>query len=147
MSTEARRATFRGRSGTALIFVLSLLLIGSAAAKFVPKPASQMAMLGFSGNSLLLISFLEATSAVLVMIPQSRSLGLLLVSAYLGGAIAAHIGHAQLLAALRPAIVLAIFWTAVWLRNPEMLWSLAASASSSRAPMENSEFRQVVRGA
>ncbi len=143
MSLDTQRDRFRKRSGSVLISFLGLLLVGSAAAKFVPQPASQMAALGFAGGRLLLIVFLEAVSAILLMIPQSRAIGLLLISAYLGGAIATHIGHGQLLASVRPAVVLATLWTAVWLRNPEMLWSLAATSSAKNSGAKATEFGPV----
>ena len=133
MNTETQRDPFRKRSGTVLILLFGLLLVASAGAKFVPREASQMAVLGFEGGNLLLISLLEAASAILLMIPRSRAIGLLLVSAFLGGAIATHIGHNQLVKSLRPALILAMLWTAVWLRNPEMLWSLATMSSAKSA--------------
>jgi hypothetical protein len=142
MNLETQRDRFRKRSGSVLISILGLLLVGSAAAKFVPQPASQMAALGFARGKLLLIVFLEAMSAILLMIPRSRAVGLLLGSAYLGGAIATHIGHDQFLASVRPAVVLAMLWTAVWLRNPEMLWSFDARGSMKNSGAQAAEFRR-----
>ncbi len=127
MNPATQNGTLRGRIGTILIFFFGIVLVGSAAAKFaqIPKVTSQMATFGFAGNSLLFIGVLEAASATLFMIPRSRAFGLLLVSAYLGGAIATHIGHNQLQQSASPAILLGLLWTAAWLRNPEMLWSLS----------------------
>ena len=143
MKTETQRDPFRKRSGTVLILLFGLLLVASAGAKFVPRETSQMAALGYEGGNLLLISLLEATSAILLMIPRSRAIGLLLVSAFLGGAIATHIGHNQLLKSLRPAMLLAMLWTAVWLRNPEMLWSLAKMSFAKSAGAKDPEFGPV----
>ena len=143
MSLEMRRDKFRSRSGTILLLLLGLLLVGSAAAKFLPQPASQMAVLGFTGGNLLVIIFLEAASAILLVIPRTRSVGLLLISAYLGGAIATHIGHGQLRESFRPGVILAMLWMAVWLRNPEMLWSFAARGSAKNSSA--SEFGRVAK--
>jgi len=125
MSTTIR-TTGRFRSGTILIYLLSILLVGSGAVKFahVPQPAAQLAELGFGGGNLTLIASLEVVGAVLFAFPRTRSFGLLFVSAYLGGAVAAHVGHHQFLTSFRPAIVLALIWLAAWLRHPEMLWSI-----------------------
>jgi hypothetical protein len=119
----------RFRIGIILIYVLSLLLAGSALAKFaqVPKVASQMAAVGFEGNKLVLIAGLEIASAILFAIPRTRSFGLLMVSAYLGGAIATHVGHNQ--PPFQPAVVLALFWIAAWLRHPDVLRSMVATSS------------------
>jgi hypothetical protein len=71
--------------------------LGSSFAKFahVPGIVAQMAELGFDGPRLMIIAVLELASAALLLLPKTRPFGLLLVSAYLGGAIAAHLGHGQ----------------------------------------------------
>ena len=119
----------RFRIGNILIYVLSMLLAGSAAAKFahVPNVVSQMAAVGFDGEKLVLIAVLEIASAILFAIPQTRSFGILMVSAYFGGAIATHVGHSQPMFA--PAAVLALFWIAAWLRHPDVLRSMVTSSS------------------
>src|SRR5690348_14612241 len=95
--------------GNVLIYVAGVLLIGSAVAKVAQIPAvvENFRVLGYEGSRLTSIAMLEAVCSVLFMIPRTRSLGLLLVSAYLGGAIAVHVGHGQW-GAVRPAIFLAI---------------------------------------
>ena len=100
------------RARNILTYVLSIVLIGSAIVKLarVPPVVSQMAVLGFDGGRLTFIAVLEIISAGLFLYPRTRQIGLLMVSAYLGGAIAAHVGHGQLPA--QPAIVLALCWTA-----------------------------------
>ena len=130
MKPATRSIGARFRAATILIYVLSFLLVGSAVAKFaeIPKVTSQMAAVGFDGSKLTLIATLEIGSALLFAFPRTRSFGLLMISAYLGGAIATHVGHNQ--PAFQPAIVLSLFWLAVWLRHPEMLWSLKHGSSS-----------------
>ncbi len=80
-----------------LIFLPGIALLGSSLAKFAHVPAvlAQMAALGFDGPRLMIIAVLELASAALLLLPRTRPFGLLLVSAYLGGAIAAHLGHGQ----------------------------------------------------
>jgi hypothetical protein len=113
----------RLRTGNGFIYFSSFLLLGSAAAKLLPvKPvAIGMAALGFFGSKLIFIAFLEIASALLFAYRPTRSFGLLMLSAYLGGAIAVHVGHDQL--PLQPAIVLAAVWLSVWLRYPESMRS------------------------
>jgi hypothetical protein len=109
----------RFRTGSLLIFSLALLLTGSSIAKLIPlrKVAQQMALVGFSGSRLAFIAVLEIASAFLFAYPRTRFLGLLMTSAYLGGAIAAHVGHAQV--GWQPAIILALVWLAAWLQRRE----------------------------
>jgi hypothetical protein len=86
-----------------------------------------MTALGFDGNKLVLIAVLEIASTIFFAYTRTRSFGLLMVSAYLGGAIATHVGHNQ--PPFQPAVVLALFWLAAWLRHPEMLWSMNRTSS------------------
>jgi|SRR5262245_502307 len=114
--------SLRVRAGTLLIYLSCLVLAGSAAAKFagVPAVAAKLAVLGFAGSKLLFIACLELSSAILFAFPRTRVFGLLFVTAYLGGAVAAHIAHDQL--PLQPAFVLALIWMATSLRHPEVLY-------------------------
>jgi DoxX-like family len=118
----------RVRIGAFLIYFSSVILAGSAAAKFaqIPTVASKLAVLGFDGSKLLLIAVLELTSGILFAVPRTRALGLLLVSAYLGGAIAAHVAHSQL--PFQPTFVLALIWIGVSLRHPTP-WSLTPTSA------------------
>jgi hypothetical protein len=117
----------------------SVMLIGSAGAKLahVPKVVTELGAMGFDGNKLIFIATLEILSAVLFLVPVTRSIGLLMVSSYMGGAIATHVGHDQPL--IQPAMVLVIFWLGTWLRHPQILWSLfpANVASSESAQPKN----------
>lgn len=110
----------RFRAGNALIYFLSFVLVGSAAAKLLPVQAVavHMAPLGFYGGKLIFIAILEIASSLLFAYRRTRSFGLLMISAYLGGAIATHVGHDQL--PLQPAIVLALIWLSIWLRYPQV---------------------------
>ena len=80
------------------------LLLFTAGVKLaqIPKVVDQFNAFGFDGSKLVMVAALELTCAVLFLIPAIRSVGLLLVSSYLGGAIATHIQHGQSL--LPPAI-------------------------------------------
>ncbi len=110
----------------AVIYVCGALLMASAVLKAaqIPSVLQQFQAIGYEGHRLAFIAVLEALSATLFLIPRTRSVGLLFVSAYLGGAIAAHVGYGQPLAAVRPAIFLGIIWFVTWLRHPEILWSV-----------------------
>lgn len=113
-------------AGNIVITLLGILLLGSAVAKLahIPKVETQMAAMGFGGNKLLFIALLELASAALFLLSLTRSFGLLLVSSYLGGAIATHVQHDQPI--LVPSILLLVIWLGVWLRHREASWSFGS---------------------
>jgi len=112
--------------GNILITLISVLLLGSAAAKLahVPAVVAQMSANGVSGDRLTFVGILEILSAVSLLIPATRSIGLLLISSFLGGAIATHLEHGQPI--VPPSIVLILAWLGTWLRHPFILWSFRA---------------------
>jgi len=123
--------------GNLLVFLGGLALVGSAAAKLahIPKVVSELGAMGFDGDKLMLIGALEVLSALLFLMPMTRAAGLLLVSAFMGGAIATHIQHQS--SPVQPALVLSILWIGAWLRHPEVLWSAVGSLQASQiAPAE-----------
>lgn len=111
-------------AGNVLITLSGLLLLGSAAAKLahVPKVVAELGTVGIDGHKLKFIALLEVGSAVLYLVPFTRSLGLLLVSSFLGGAIATHLQHDQPIA--QPSFVLLLIWIGIVLRHREILWSI-----------------------
>jgi DoxX-like family len=124
----------RGMAGLALIMFSSVALIGSAIAKVgVPAVQAQMARLGFAGGKLTFIAVLEIIGAAGLLWPRTRSIGLLWVSAYLGGAICAHVQAGEFDKALSPATVLLLAWIGVWLRHPQALWSVPRERGSETA--------------
>lgn len=110
-------------AGMVLITLGSIVLIASSAAKFahVPKVVNELGAMGFDGGRLTMIAVAEIFSAILFLIPATRSAGLLLISAYMGGAIATHVQHGQPF--VQPAFILTLIWLGAWLRHPQTLWS------------------------
>jgi hypothetical protein len=118
-------------TGNVLMFLGGLVLVASAMSKFaqVPRVVAELGAMGFEGGRMTFIARLEVISAFLFLVPATRSIGLLLVSSYLGGAIATHLGHGQSI--LQPAIILSLLWLGAWLRHPVILWSLNHPAPSA----------------
>jgi hypothetical protein len=77
---------------------------------------------GLEGK-LILIGVEELLTALLFLIPQTSSLGVLLMSAHYGGAIATHLQHGEELQSIAPALILLIAWIGYYLRYPGMLVS------------------------
>lgn len=110
--------------GNVLVLCSGLALLASATSKLAARRiAAQLEGHGFVGH-VKLIAGGEAISALLLLFPPTRAIGLVLVSALLGGAIATHMQHR--LSYVAPALFLALVWLSVWLRNPIALWSLGS---------------------
>ncbi len=107
-----------------LVGLLSALFIMSATMKLMSGADSEMALnfakWGLEGK-LLLIGMGELIAAILFLIPKTSSLGVLLLSAHIGGAIATHMGHGEMF--ILQSILLLVVWVANYLRNPEMFSS------------------------
>ncbi len=117
MTTAPRVSKVRNIVSNILIFLPSIALLASSFTKFAHVPAivAQMTAVGFSGSRLMVVAVLELASAVVFLVPKTRPFGLLLISAYLGGAIAAQLGHG--LPPAPPAVLLALIWTGTWLKK------------------------------
>lgn len=123
------RAQSKGRRIAAwvLIGLISAVLVLSAVAKLAAAQAVvDMAQKWGLSNHLVLIGVIELISAVLFVIPRTHSLGLLLLTAYLGGAIVTHMAHDE--PYISPAVFLAAVWLAGFLRHSELLQSFRRPA-------------------
>lgn len=90
MSTKTRNII-----GWALTAVLAFVFISSA---FMKLSGSEQAVKGAAGfgvspDTLRLLGVIEIVSVLLFIIPRTGMLGLLLLAAYLGGAITTHLEH------------------------------------------------------
>jgi uncharacterized membrane protein YphA (DoxX/SURF4 family) len=114
----------RLRTGTALTILAGLLLIASGAVKLygVPKVIHELQQYGFV-HTIALVAVLEIASGLLLLVPRTRSLGLVFASAFMGGAIATHVEHAEAVQIAPAAFVLGLVWIGVWLKHPVALWS------------------------
>ena len=123
-------------AGLVLICLGSIVLIGSAGAKFahVPKVVNELGAMGFENGRLTMIAVAEVISALLFLLPITRSVGLLLASAYMGGAIATHVQHGQPF--IQPAMILTIIWAGAWLRHPQVLWSMNQASTPSYSALQ-----------
>jgi len=132
MKTENALVSRKRRiTGNILLVLGGLVLIASATSKFahVPRVVAELGAMGFADGRMMFIATLEVSSALLFLAPATRSIGLLLVSSYMGGAIATHLGHGQPI--IQPSFVLLLLWLGTWLRHPEILWSLNRPAPSA----------------
>ena len=68
------------------------MLMGAVTAMLQPKAAlNGMARFGYSADRLPIVLTLESTALLLYLIPQTSVFGTILMTAYLGGAVATHV--------------------------------------------------------
>jgi DoxX-like family len=126
------------RIGSVLITLGGLLLLGSAAAKLahVLKVVAELGVMGFGGHKLTFVALLEVASAVLFLVPFTRSVGLVLVSAFMGGVIATHLQHEPFHSIFGPSLLLGLLWLGTVLRHREVLWGAQSfTGAPAREPI------------
>ncbi|MBV9546813.1 MAG: DoxX family protein [Chloroflexi bacterium] len=131
--------------GARVIIVCALVLVASSVLKFWhPGPIlTYLGSMGYEGVDVYLIAGIELTTALLLLFPRTRALGVLMASAYLGGAVAAHVAihryttndpfvafmamHTHI-GTLEPGVLLAALWFGSWLsqRPGRALYSMRA---------------------
>jgi hypothetical protein len=81
--------------------------------------------IGYPASAVLLIGVLQAVAVVLYVVPWTAFLGGLLLTAYLGGAVAAHIRMEDSVAhALTPVLYAVAIWAALFLRSERIRWAV-----------------------
>ena len=74
---------------------------------------------GFQESTLTAIGLVELACAILYAVPRTSVLGAVLVTGYLGGAIATHVRLGQP-DFLTPLVLGVIAWAGIWLRDPRL---------------------------
>lgn len=79
--------------GSRLFRFSAMAILVSSVVKFLhpPKPMAYLASMGYEGNTVFVIAAAEMAIAILCLVPATKRAGLLLISAFLGGAVASHI--------------------------------------------------------
>lgn len=99
-----------------------LLLLFSASGKFLkPEGMAENIELGWTMGQMTSLGIVELACVVLYLIPRTAVFGAILLTAYLGGATAAHarIGEPFFI----PIVVGGLIWLGLYLREPR-LWPL-----------------------
>ena len=104
-----------GRILSALPALMMTVGAGFAFAR-TPQVVEGMSKFGYHESTLLLIGVLELGSAVLYVIPRTAVLGAILMTGYLGGAVATHVRISD--PGWPTAVILGIFvWAGLYLRD------------------------------
>lgn len=105
-----------------MTILITLVFIASSVFKFMAAPEVLQVMDKWGlKDRITLIAVGELVSALLFLIPRTNSLGVLLLSAYMGGAIVTHMQNAE--PYYSQAVLLLLIWVAGYLRHPELLQS------------------------
>ena len=77
-------------------------------------------------------------TALLLLMPRTSSLGILLTSAFWGGAICIHMAHGE--PYIFQTLFLVLSWVGAYLRNPATLSSFSSPRETAREVAAESEF-------
>lgn len=117
--------------GWILTALLAVLFLWSAAMKFMGGPEMEkgIAGMGLTMDTMRILGVVETLAIVFFIIPRTGVLGTLLLAAYLGGAIATHLEHAQ--SVMSPVIVSCVLWITAAIRFPELCSRLFGTGGRS----------------
>lgn len=106
-------------AGWILSVMIALMLIGpSAGGKLMDFDGKEemFGKLGWSNGTMFYVAFVEIACALIFLVPQTSFFGAILLSAYLGGATAAHVRISEPF--FMPILIGVFVWIALGLRNP-----------------------------
>jgi hypothetical protein len=117
-------------AGLVLHVLIGGLLIFTGSQKVLGLvPPEALAKYGL-GEYVRLIGSEALLTGLLLLIPRTSSLGLLLTSAFWGGAICTHLSHRE--PYVFQALMLVLSWTGAYLRNPATLSSFSRPPAMTR---------------
>jgi hypothetical protein len=112
------------RAGQAVTGLVALFLIADAVMKLLRLPVvlDTMREMGWPASSVVPLGVILLVSTILYLLPRTAVLGAILLTAYLGGAVAAHarLGSPILTHTLFGVYVGALLWSGLLLRRPRL---------------------------
>ncbi|HTP25476.1 MAG TPA: DoxX family protein [Anaeromyxobacteraceae bacterium] len=115
-SPAGKRMLWIGRILSALPVLMLAMSASMKLARLAPVTESWHEQFGYPDGALLPIAVVEASCAIIYAIPRTAVLGAVLVTGYLGGAVATHvrIGDPAFVA---PLILGVVAWAGLYLRD------------------------------
>jgi hypothetical protein len=133
-NTPSRRRLWTGRvlSGLVVAFLIFDATIKVMKLPFVLEASKQ---LGFSEGSIFGVGLVLLACTVTYLVPRFSLVGALLITGYLGGAIATHVrmGNPLFSHTLFPIYVAALVWGGLYLRDPRVRALIAPRPSQVAA--------------
>jgi hypothetical protein len=124
-------------AGWVLHVVIAGIMILAGSAKLLRLfPPEEVAKLGLS-VPIQVIGAGELLTAILLLIPRTSSLGVLLASAFWGGAICFHMSHAEPF--VLQSVLLLLTWVGTYLRIPAVFTSFSASSTAVQPSADAAE--------
>ena len=124
LNTALRSGTGRNWPGRVIAGLPLLFLTWDGVMKFsnLPIVVESSAKLGFERPNLPVLGAVELIGVLLVLFSRTRVFGAVLLSAYLGGAVAIHIQHSDplLTHTIFPIIVASLIWGGLSLLDPRV---------------------------
>lgn len=114
---DQKKLTWIGRGITAVITLPFLMGVFMMLSKN-PQATEGMVKLGWPASAAGTILALEVLSLVLYLVPQTAVLGAVVLTGYLGGAVATHLRAGE--APTAAVIVGVLAWLGLWLREPRL---------------------------
>lgn len=107
-------------AGWILTTLSSLVLLASAVAKFIQPAgfADGFSQLGWPIHLAVALGILEIICTAIYLLPRTSVLGAILLTGYLGGAIAAHLRLGQ--PYFVPVLLGVMLWGGLYFRNPRV---------------------------
>jgi hypothetical protein len=111
-------------AGYVLTALVALFLAFDTVIKLLRLPSAVQAttQLGYPADTVFRIGIIELGCVLLYLVPRTSALGALLLTGYLGGAIATHVrvGSPLLSHTLFPIYVALMLWGGLYLREPRL---------------------------
>ena len=111
------------------------VVVYSATLKLTRNPwyVREFARIGWPDSTLVLLAFLQLASLLLYVIPRTAVLGAVLLTGYLGGAIATYVRMGEPYPVLVPLSTSLIAWLGIYLREERLRALLPLRRSVSRS--------------
>jgi hypothetical protein len=122
------------------VLIGGLLIVTGSQKVFASVPPEALVTYGL-GEQIRLIGAGAILTALLLLMPRTSSLGVLLTSAFWGGAICIHMAHGE--PYIIQAVLLVLTWVGAYLRNPAMVGSFSGLPRMKREVATESQVAVV----
>jgi len=118
------------------VLIAGIMILAGSAKLLGLFPPEEVAKLGLS-VPIQVIGAGELVTAILLLLPRTSSLGILLTSAFWGGAICFHMSHAE--SFVLQSVLLLLTWVGAYLRIPAVFSSFSTSTAALQPSADAAE--------